>query len=57
VSVQDLSYSNVVETTTISIGLCIVDSDSSLTNKAVVERANSAMRFRQKSREELRSDF
>ena len=44
-NVSQLSYRALNEKTTVSIGVCEVDSDSFLTDREVLERANKAKTF------------
>src|SRR6266540_2760817 len=41
----EVKYSGVPERTTVSIGVCYIDPDCSLTNREAMERANDAKRF------------
>ena len=45
----DLSYPDVAEKTTVSIGLCIADSDCPLTDQELLDRANRAKQFAKRS--------
>jgi diguanylate cyclase (GGDEF)-like protein len=45
----DLAYPDVAEKTTVSIGLCVVDSDCLLTDRELLDRANGAKQFAKKS--------
>ncbi len=45
----DLAYPDVAEKTTVSIGLCIVDSDCPLTDRELLDRANRAKQFAKQS--------
>lgn len=40
-----LSYPDIAETTTVSIGLCVVDPDCPLTDRELLDRANRAKQF------------
>ena len=44
----DLSYPDIAEKTTVSIGLCIVDSECPLTDRELLDRANRAKQFAKK---------
>jgi GGDEF domain-containing protein len=40
-----LTYPDIPELTTVSVGLCIVEPDSPLTDRELLDRANSAKKF------------
>jgi diguanylate cyclase (GGDEF)-like protein len=44
-TLASLSYPEIAEKTTVSIGLCIVDTDCALTDREVLDRANRAKQF------------
>jgi diguanylate cyclase (GGDEF)-like protein len=48
-SLAEVPYRDIKERTPVSIGLCTVDGDSYLSDQAVVERANKAMRHAKKA--------